>query len=450
MPFPPTLKQRVLRAGGWNIAGYALSQAIRLGSNLILTRLLVPEMFGVMTIATMVMMTLLLLSDLGLRQNIVQSRRGDDPLFLDTAWVIQIVRGLLLWLAALALSFGLQLANRAGMLPANSVYAAPVLPLVIAVSSFSAVILGLQSTGMATALRGLEQKRLMQIDLASQLTGLSIMIVLAAATGSIWALVAGGLVTSAAMTALSFAWLGGHRNRWRWERNAWRELIDFGKWIFVSSAVFVFVLFGDRLLLGGMVDVEVMGFYAIAALIVGAIDGGMSKFFMSVSLPALSELARNQPGRLRDAYYRLRLPGDALLLFLTGLLFMASQRLIDLLYDPRYAPVGDILQVLALSLFAARYLVAQQVYLAVGVPRYQTVVNLVRFVALYSLVPSLYLLAGTRAAIWGVALHGLAAVPFVYAFNARLGLIDWRRELLVLVALPAGALCGALWNQMYF
>ena len=139
-PDPSTLKQRVLRASGWNIAGYALSQAIRLGSNLVMTRLLVPEMFGVMTIATMVMMILSLLSDLGLRQNIVQSRRGDDPAFLDTAWVLQIVRGLILWLGALGLSIALHLANLGGMLPAKSVYGSPVLPFVIAASSLSASI----------------------------------------------------------------------------------------------------------------------------------------------------------------------------------------------------------------------------------------------------------------------------------------------------------------------
>jgi O-antigen/teichoic acid export membrane protein len=92
-PERPTLKQRALRAGGWSIAGYGLSQTIRLGSNLVMTRLLAPEMFGVIAIAMMVTVILSMLSDIGLRQNIVQSRRGDDPAFLDTAWVVQVVRG---------------------------------------------------------------------------------------------------------------------------------------------------------------------------------------------------------------------------------------------------------------------------------------------------------------------------------------------------------------------
>ena len=53
-----------------------LSQVIRFGSNLLMTRLLVPEMFGVMAIAMMLVVVVNLLSDLGIRQSIVQSQRG--------------------------------------------------------------------------------------------------------------------------------------------------------------------------------------------------------------------------------------------------------------------------------------------------------------------------------------------------------------------------------------
>src|SRR6267143_5646843 len=110
-PSRATLKQRALRAGGWSLAGYALSQLLRLGSSLVMTRLLVPEMFGVMAIASMMTMILWMLSDIGLTQNVVQSRRGDDPEFLDTVWVVQIVRGGVLWLATLLLSIALYFAN---------------------------------------------------------------------------------------------------------------------------------------------------------------------------------------------------------------------------------------------------------------------------------------------------------------------------------------------------
>lgn len=451
LPKPVTLKQRVLRAGGWTLAGHGLGQFIRLASNLVMTRLLVPEMFGVMLIATTVTMVLSMLSDLGVRQNIVQSRRGDDPAFLDTAWLFQIIRGFALWLIVLMLSVALYFANAQGMVPATSVYASPSLPFVIAVNSISAIITGFQSTKLSTAHRRLDQKRAIQIALVSQGAGMIVMIVLGAVSRSIWALVAGGLTSVLVTAVLSHTWMGGYTNRLRWESQAVRELFGFGKWVFASSGLYVLAVNGDRLLLGLFVDAHVLGQYAIASLLVGAAAGMLNRLFLAVSLPALSEIARNAPSRLREVYNRLCLPSDVLLLFLTGLLFAAGQWVIDVLYDPRYAEAGAMLQVLALSLFAVRYEIARQVYLALGLPQYGTVLSLVRFIALYSLVPSLYYWGGAQAAIWGVALHGLAAVPFVYGFNAKLGLNDFRRELVVIVvALPAGYICGSALKLVHF
>jgi O-antigen/teichoic acid export membrane protein len=445
---PASFKQRVLRAGGWSIAGYGLSQAIRLGSNLIMTRLLLPEMFGVMAIATIVTVIIWMLSDVGLNQNIVQSKRGDDPLFLDTLWVVQIIRGGIMYLAVLALCFGLYVANAHGLIPENSVYAMPILPAVVAVNSFALIIYSFQSTKIGTAFRKFDQKRLMQINLAGQISGLAVMIVIGLATRSIWALVAGGLVTGVVGTVLSHTWLQGHSNRLRWDKAAFRELIGFGKWILVSSMVYVLAVNGDRILLGAFVNAHELGLYAIAALMIAAIEGALSRLFTTVSMPALSEIVRTDPSRLRSVYYRLRVPCDVLLLFVTGLLFAAGQLVIDLLYDHRYASAGPIMQVLALSLFTVRYGVALEVYVAMGIPRYQAIINMVRCLSLYALVPFLSYSFGMQAAIWGIALHALATVPLIYAFNARLKINDFRRELQVLIALPAGYLFGVAINLL--
>lgn len=416
--------------------------ALRLGSNLAMTRLLVPEMFGVIAISTMVTVILSMLSDIGLRQQIIQSPRGDEPSFLDTAWVLQIARGFVLWFAAVLISAALYGASAVGLLSANSAYSAPILPSVIVVNALAAVILGFQSTRIATAHRNLNQLPIMKIELASQFVAVAVMIGLGAATRSIWALVAGGLVGTLMSTVLSFVWLPGHRNSFRWENHALRDLFNFGKWAFISSVFTVLGANGDTLLLGGFVDAEILGYYAIAALLIGAVESGVGRIFGAILLPVLSEIARNEPARLREVYYRLRVPSDLILLFMAGVFFAAGQMLVDLLYDPRYATAGGILQVLAFALISARYGVAYQVYLAVGNPRYMAIIQIVRCVSLFTLVPFLFYYAGFPAALWGIALHGLAMVPFVHGFNAQLRLNDFRREFMVLGALPLGYVCG--------
>src|SRR5713101_1716008 len=95
----PHLVQRVLRAGGWTVLGYGTSQLLLLAGNLILTRLLFPEAFGLMAIVLAVMVGVALLSDVGIEQSIIHNKRGNEPAFVNTAWSIKVIRGVLMWLA---------------------------------------------------------------------------------------------------------------------------------------------------------------------------------------------------------------------------------------------------------------------------------------------------------------------------------------------------------------
>jgi O-antigen/teichoic acid export membrane protein len=443
-----TLKARTFSAAQWSLAGHVGSQGLRLLSNLVMARLLVPEMFGVMAIATMVTVIANSLSDLGIDQKIIQSRRGDDPAFLDTAWVVQIFRGVGLWMLVLALSGLMHFANEFSLFPPGSVYALSDLPVILAAASSSILILSFRSTRIATAYREFRQRQLVSMELLSQIAAMLVMIPVAWVTHSIWALVLGGIVAALTTTVLSHSWLRGHRNMFRMERHAATELATFGKAVLLSSAVGVMAINGDRLLLGAWVTPEVLGLYAIATLIVSAIASAMGRLLSSASLPAFSEVVRTDEARLRNAYFKFRLYGDAVLLTAAGCLFASGQTLIDALYDARYADAGRMLEILALSLLVVRYSVAHQVYLAVGKPRNLVVINVAKFVSLCALVPWFYYTGGTEAALWAIALHALVTMPLVHAFNTRLGLRDLRLELLVLPALGIGYLFGMFLNAL--
>jgi len=137
-------------------------------------------------------------------------------------------------------------------------------------------------------------------------------------------------------------------------------------------------------------------------------------------------------------------PGDVVLLFAAGGLFAAGQRAVDILYRLGYSAAGAMLQVLAFRLVAVRYGVATQLYLALGLSRQVMMISVARFVGLYLLLPLSYHYGGFPAALWAIALNDLVAVPFIYFYDAQLRVIDLRRELIVLPALPAGWLFGYL------
>lgn len=442
------LRARVLHAGGWTVAGFAVSQAIRFGANLVMTRLLLPEMFGVMAIATMVMYGLALFSDLGLRLSIVQSRRGGEAVFLNTAWAVQIVRGMVIWIAALALGALLVALQRAGGIPPGSVYAHPSLPPVLVILSLCAVLAGFESTKLSEASRRLTLGRITQIDIASQSAGVLCMIAWAAVDRSIWALVAGGLCAAAARTLLSHGWLPGSANRWQWDRAAFLEIIGLGKWIFASSILGFFVNSADRLVLGALTSASVLGVYVIAFLIFSSVELAFGRIVSEVSFPALSEVARERPAGLRSSYYRFHLAVGLPACVVAGVLMVSGGRLIAALYDARYAQAGWMLQVLALALVTIPFRVATQCFIVLGAPQVMSQISVIRLAALGLLTPAGFHFFGLAGALWAIVLSYFAWLPTTIAFMVRHDLFDARRELALLPAFLAGLAAGQVLSHV--
>ena len=441
-----SLKQRVLRAGGWSLAGFGLSQIIRFGSNLLMTRLLVPEMFGVMAMVQVVLYGLALFSDVGLRQNIVQSKRGHEPIYLNTAWVIQILRGFLIWFIALVLALLALLANHIGLAPENSVFADTRLPHVIAVTAFSAIIAGFDSTKMFEAYRTLTFRRITQIELVSQVAGLACMLVWVVFDRSIWALVIGGIAAALTRTLLSHAMLEGTANRLQWEPQAFSEIIHFGKWIFASSILGFLARSGDRLLLGGMLSTAELGVYAIAFLIVTSVETVLAKIIGDVSYPALSEIIRERPAELKKNYYRFHVVVAAFAYGCTGLLMTSGQSLMALLYDQRYADAGWMLEILAALLLTVPFRVAMQCFMAMGMPRLFSHIIAIQSCSIFVFMPVGFHYFGAQGALWGIVLSYFSSLPVIIFYKIKYGLFNAGKELLLLTAVPAGIMAGKALN----
>ena len=439
---PYSLKQRIFHAGAWTVAGYGVSQVIRFGSNLLMTRLLVPEMFGVVAMATMVMVGLALFSDLGLRQSVVQSRRGDDAAFLNTAWVTQIARGVLLWFLALCGTLAIFITGHAGVFPAASAYADPTLPYVLAILSMTALIAGFESTKLFEASRNLAFERVTKIDVIAQLVGLFFMLGWVWIDRSIWALVSGNIFSALVRTILSHVSLPGVANHWTWDKAVFRELVHFGKWIFLASGLGFLVANGDRLLLGGLVNATMLGVYIIAFSMSSTVEQILTKIIAEVSFPAVSEIARERPHDLKSRYYRFHVALASCAYFGGGFLMIAGQAVITLLYDPRYTDAGWMLQILAVALLTIPFRIVTQCFLAIGQPQTLSFLHAIRLVALFVLTPIGFRFFGLPGALWGIVLAYFSPLPSTVSYAVKYGLFDLRKELLLLPVIFVGMAIG--------
>lgn len=331
-----SLFSRVLRGSALTAGSYAITQVLRLASNLVLTRLLFPEAFGLMALVSVFLIGLSMFSDVGIGPAISQSRRGDDPEFLDTAWTIQVWRGGLLWLATCLFAW-----------PAAQLYQAPQLLTLLPASGLTLLIGGFNPTRIDTANRHLMLGRLTLLDLIAQIIGIVAMVILAFAMRSVWALVIGAIIGSVAKLVLTHWGLDGPRNRFRWEPTAGRELIHFGKWIFLSTACGFLLSQGDKAILGAYLHLDQLGVYNIGyflasfpVLLGGAVTGRILIPIYRDHPPAASP---ENAARLR----RLRVVLTGGMLALLGVMGFAGGPLVHLLYDARYAQAGAIVVAIA-------------------------------------------------------------------------------------------------------
>lgn len=423
------LTARVARSTSWIVLGYGASQAMRLASNLILTRLLFPEAFGLMALISLVTIGLSLFSDVGIAPSIAQSKRGDDPEFLNTAWTIQVIRGFCLWLAASMLA-----------LPAAWFYDVPELAFYLPIAALSLLITGFNPTRIETAHRHLLMGRLTVLDLCSQLIGIVAMIVLAFFLQSVMALVVGGVISAAMMLLLTHFGMPGATNRFRWEKQAATELITFGKWIFLSTVFWFFASQGDKAVLGKFLTLENLGIYNIGYF--------LASFPLLLGLAVTSRIMipiyREQSEETRKlTKMRYGLTGAVLGLLLG--MAMAGPWLVQILYDARYVSAGAIVSMISIALIPQVIgMTYDQAALAAGDSRRFFIYSAVRSTLQVSLLLVGAILGGLVGALLGMGLAIALSHPVLIWLARAHGVWDARHDLsFALLGIAVGSV--ALW-----
>lgn len=312
---------------------------LRLAGNLILTRLLFPEAFGIMALVQVFMGGIKMFSDIGLKGAIVQNARGDDPLFLDTAWVFQIVRGILLWLIVCLCAQ-----------PVATFYEQPILAELLPVAGLTLVLRGFASTKLATANRHINLGRLTLIELAGQGLGIVVMVILAIQLDSVWALTLGLLVPSAFTMVISHVAMPGHSNRFRFEWQAARTLFRFGKFIFLATLSTFLMTQADRAILGKFVEIEELAFYNIAYALASLPLILMTRLSRMVFMPLYVKRPPKDSATNRNNLARARLPVIGGLLGISLLMAVLGPPFFEVAYDDRYAIAGPVMALITLSL----------------------------------------------------------------------------------------------------
>lgn len=367
---PSSLKKLAIRGAVWTLLGYGASLVLRFGNNIVLARLIEPELFGLMSLVNTLIIGLHLFSDLGIHTNIVQSKRGDEPDFLNTAWTLQIFRSLGIWLCCLVIAY-----------PASLFYEVGSLLWLIPIVGLNTVISGFNSTAIFTLNRHLSVKQVALFELSGQIVSVAVMLTWAWFSPTIWALVAGTVVSALFQLAFSHYLGKGQPNYFRWEPKAAKELISFGKWIFVSTILTFLSTQADRLILGALFTLELLGVYGVAFTLADLPRSLLAAVSGKVIYPTYAKLIDLPRAEFRLKVLRNRLPILLALTFGLALLVGFGDLLVKLLYEEEYsADASWMLPLLALGTWPLLLTqTVEPILFSLGKPRYVAFASFLSF-----------------------------------------------------------------------
>lgn len=436
----PSLRRAILTGSSWTLLSVGAGQLIRLAKSLILTRLLFPEAYGVMAIVWSTLFALGMLSDAGLAAAAIRHERAGETSFINTLWTVKVLRGFAIFAATCVISY-----------PMAAIYRMPDLAWLIPIAGFTMVLNGFNSTNVYSQQRQMQYGRLTLLELGNEVVGLLVMMVWAFYRPGVGAMIGASVVSAVNYLIASHWLLPGIRNRLTWDRAAVHDIFHFGKWVFLSSAIFLVYMQGDRMLLGHYLDAKMLGVYSIAIMISEIVTGVIGKLNNTVLYPALSRVINQDRSALKGVFYKTRLGLDFAIVVPVGVLMVIGSGVMALMYDARYEAAGWMLQILCVRLAMVAMLSTSETCLfALGKPKFAVVQNACRAVWLLVGIPLAWPRFGTVGVVWVVATTEMPVWFVLWYGMAKEKLLSPLREAGSAAALLGGIATGTLIKQLFF
>jgi len=323
--------QKVSRSAAFMAAAQLLAKGLDFLAVLIVARFLTPEDFGLVALATSVMLIAASMTEVPVVEALIRNEKltRDD---IDSAFTLTVLRGLLI--------VALLIASAA---PLAAFFEDPRLEMIILVMAIGPLVQGFSSPNMVHAMKAVDYSPLARSQLLGKIASFFAILILAWASGTYWALVA-GLIANPVVAAISTHIIAPYRPRFAFRGIP--AIFGFAGWVTLSRMIFTLNQQMDRFFVGAILGKPQLGQYAMAGDL-----SSMATYVLAapVSQPLFAGFSTMtaDPARLRDSYLR----GQQIMLAViapVGFLFAAvAQQFIPLALGDAWAPAIPIIWWLA-------------------------------------------------------------------------------------------------------
>lgn len=420
------LKQRVAVGIAWMTGARAVVRVLGLASTLVLARLLTPEDFGLVAMATAVAAGLELLTLFAFDVALVQRptlTRAD----YDSAWTLNLLLGL-----------GLGVAVIIAADPAAAYYREPRLEGVLVVIGAKYVLLGLVNTGTVDFRRNLEFGKEFILQVSPKLLGIVVTIPLAFWLRDYRALIAGMVVAAATTCIMSFV-MHPHRPRFCLTESA--GLFRFSRWLLANNLMSFLRNRAADFIIGRVLGPAPLGAYSLGYEVANLPTTEMVAPINRVLLPGYSRVAENAEA-LRDSF-RATLGLIALVILPVSIgLAAVADPLVRVALGPQWLQAIPLITLLAIA-GGGNVLQTNTgaVHYALGQPQMTTLTGMIHVATLLPMLIFGTLEFGLVGTGWAFLIHtlgpGIVATYWIFLRTTPIAFADlWQPCWRPLVAAP--------------
>ncbi len=355
----------------WSVIEVVVKRALDFIVKLILARLLFPEDFGVIGMATVFTTFIQVLNDAGMGPAIIQKKDLTEK-HLNTVFWTNIGWSVLLYLVLSFIVAPL----------AADFYEQPVLATIMPVLSISILTNALNTVHFSQLRRDLNFKRIAFIRNASSFIAGVIAICMAFLDFGVWALVANSVIAYVITVPLFYK-----ATRWKpsrqWDKKILKEILSFGIFITGSKVIMNLVGNADYLLIGKWAGSVALGAYTLAFMMTNLVSGQVTSMLDTVMFPFYSSI-QDDFEKLRKYYLKLVGYYTLILYPIMLTLFLFAKELVPLFFGDKWDETILPLQILSLAVMVSVLTTGYNLlFRSTGNPKYEFKIQRITSLGIY-------------------------------------------------------------------
>lgn len=404
-----TVREQVLTGIKWTAGGKLGTQVISWAITLIVMRLLTPDDYGLLAMATVFIAFMLMLSEAGLGPALIQKQDLDEASLRSVFAIVIIANSGLLLLFNLLAPVIADFFNEDRLIP------------ILRVLSLQFLLKIFDTLPIVQLYRHLRFKALSLISFSTTIAGSVLTLLMAFAQFGVWALVLGNLF-AAILNVIAINIAAPIHLAPRFSLTGMRHLLSFGKNVTLSRILWFFYMQIDTIIVGKLLGREALGFYSISMQLATLPVQRISSIINQVAFPVFSRIQDDREQFRSFILKAIRLLSLVAFPVLWGISSVANE-IVLLFLGEKWIDAILPLQLLALIMpFRMIGNFFPSVTNALGRPD----ISLGNTLYAVSIIPAALLIGATQWGLTGVVIAWVITSPVViiYAVHRSLRIIE--------------------------